>query len=70
MITIAQEPEGVLLQRADVLAWLPGYTPDQWKKMKPHLSVVVLPGCKRPHYAKEEIRRKLVEPIQRANAKI
>lgn len=67
MISLGTEPEGLLLRRADVFAWLPGLDREQWLKIRPHLSEVKLPGCKRPYYAREEIRAKLVEPMLRAH---
>lgn len=68
MISLGTEPEGLLLRRADVFAWLPGLDREQWLKIRPHLAEVKLPGCKRPYYAREEIRAKLVAPILRAHA--
>lgn len=67
MISLGIEPEGLLIRRADVFAWLPGLDREQWLKIRPHLSEVKLPGCKRPYYAREEIRAKLVDPVVRAH---
>lgn len=67
MISLGTEPEGLLLRRADVFAWLPGLDRELWLKIRPHLHKVELPGCKRPYYAREEIRAKLVEPVLRAH---
>ena len=65
MITIKQEPEGVLLQRADVFRWLEGLTVERWKKIRPTLRTHYLPGCSRPFYLKTDVRAKLVEPIRK-----
>lgn len=63
MITLANEPEGFLLRRRDILSWLPGLTTRQWKKIRPTLTEHKLPGCARPYYAKAEIKAKLVRPF-------
>jgi hypothetical protein len=63
-LSIGKEPEGLLIQRADVLGWVPGLTPKQWKKIRPTLREHFLPGCARPYYFKAEIREKIVEPIK------
>lgn len=63
MIKINTEPEGHLLQRADIFAWLEGLSVEQWKKIRPTLRTVQVPGCTRPYYPKPEIRKKLVDPI-------
>jgi hypothetical protein len=68
-LDIGPEPEGLLVQRADVLAWVPGLSADQWKKMRPHLERVKVLGCARPFYRKAEVRRKLVDPILRNSNK-
>ena len=62
-INVGPEPEGQLLQRADILAWVKGYSVEQWKKLRPHLTTVTVTGCARPYYKKSEIKTKLVEPI-------
>jgi hypothetical protein len=64
-INLGPEPDGLLLQREDVLTWLPGLTPAQWKKIRPHLQPVTLTGCVKPYYRKSEVRRKVVEPVLR-----
>jgi hypothetical protein len=63
-LSIGREPEGMMIQRADILAWLPGLTTQQWKKIRPTLRTHKLPGCARPYYFKAEIREKIVEPIK------
>lgn len=68
MIKIADEPEGHLIRRGDILNWLPGLTLEQWKKIRPTLKAVKLPGCAKPYYRKAEIKTKIVNPIlQEAN---
>lgn len=62
MIKLGPEPEGFLLRRGDVLAWLPGLTKRQWKKIRPTLRQILLPGCDRPHYSKAEVKAKLIAP--------
>ncbi len=69
MITLGPEPEGFLIRREDVLSWLPGLTRKQWKKIRPTLTERFVPGGlkpsytgQRPHYAKEEVRAKLITP--------
>ncbi|MFA6959939.1 MAG: hypothetical protein WC205_04210 [Opitutaceae bacterium] len=64
-INVGPEPEGQLLQRADILAWVKGYSVEQWKKLRPHLTPVPVAGCSRPYYRKSEIKTKLVDPILR-----
>lgn len=63
MIKLGPEPEGLLLKKADVFAWLPGLTNAQWDKIRPHLPAVTLPGCAKPYYRKNQIRVKLVSPM-------
>jgi hypothetical protein len=65
MITIGKEPEGVLLQRADIFAWVKGITVDQWKKIRPILRTHKLPGCTRTYYFRNDVRAKIVEPIEK-----
>jgi hypothetical protein len=62
MITIRKEPEGLLLTRADIVAWC-GLTNGQWKKLRPHLRPVTLPCAIKPFYRKSEIKTKLVQTI-------
>ena len=62
-INLGPEPVGILIQRADVMTWLPGLTLAQWKKVRPHLQPVPVTGCKKPYYRKSEVRRKLVAPL-------
>lgn len=71
MITLGPEPDGLLLKRADVLAWLPGLSREAWKKLSATLAKRYVPGGakpaypgQRPMYIKEEIRAKLVAPMQ------
>jgi hypothetical protein len=64
MISLGKEPEGLLLQKADVLGWARGLTDAQWDKIRPHLGIVKLPGCRRPFYRKNEIKRKIITPMQ------
>lgn len=68
MIALGPEPTALLLKPADILAWCPGLTRDQWAKIRPHLRPVRLPGFAKPFYAKPEVRAKIVEPIARAAA--
>lgn len=75
MIDIGPEPQGVLLKRADVLAWLPGLTIEQWKKISPTLRKVYVPGGdhpaydgQRPQYLKSEIKNKLVNLLREGTA--
>lgn len=63
MITIGKEPEGILLKKGDVLAWAAGLTEAQWDKIRPHLTQVKLPGCEKPFYRKQEIKRKIINPM-------
>jgi hypothetical protein len=70
MITLGREPEGMVVTRGDVLAWLPGLSRERWKKIRPTLREIYVPGGarpaysgQRPHYYKAEIRRVLVEPM-------
>lgn len=67
MIAIRQEPEGLLLKKADILAWADGITEAEWDKIRPHLTAVKLPGCSKIYYRKNEVRRKLIQPIQEGN---
>lgn len=63
MIKLATEPEGLLLKKADVFAWIPGLTNGQWDKIRPHLTKVNLPGCKKPFYRKSQVRVKIINPM-------
>lgn len=63
MLTLGTEPEGLLLKKADIFEWVRGMTNAQWDKIRPHLGTVTLPGCAKPFYRKEEIKRKLIEPM-------
>jgi len=63
MIKIGPEPQGALLRRADVFAWLPGLTIEQWRKLRPSLKEHKLPGHQRPFYYTADVRAKIVEPI-------
>ncbi len=63
MIKLGPEPEGMLLRRADIFEWLIGLKVDEWRKIRPHLKSVILPGCTKPRYRKAEIKSKLVNPI-------
>jgi hypothetical protein len=67
-LDLAREPEGLLLQRADVFAWIPGLTLGHWKRLQPFLHPVRLPGAAKPFYRKTEIKAKLVEPIAAGRA--
>lgn len=67
MIALGKEPEGLLLQKSDVLAWARGLTEAQWDKIRPHLQPVNLPGCRKPFYRKNEIKRKIIEPMEEAS---
>ncbi len=62
MIKLGPEPEGFLLRRADILAWLPGLTRRHWKKLRRTLREIPVPGCERPFYAKAEVKAKLITP--------
>lgn len=64
MIIIKDEPEGLLLQKADIMAWADGLTPAQWDKIRPHLTPVPLLGCSKPFYRKSEVKQKLINSIQ------
>lgn len=71
MIKLGPEPEGLVVNRADVLAWLPGLSRERWKKILPTLRRVYVPGGaapqyagQRPQYFKSEIKAKLVKPLQ------
>ena len=71
MIKLGPEPEGIVVKRADVLAWLPGLSREKWKKILPGLRKVYVPGGERPAYAgqrpqyfKSEIKAKIVKPLQ------
>lgn len=70
MIKLGPEPEGIVVKRAEVLAWLPGLKLEQWKKIHPSLRKVFVPGGgvpayrgQRPQYFKSEIKAKLVKPL-------
>lgn len=70
MIRLGPEPEGIVVRRADVFAWLPGLTREQWKKIHSTLRKVYVPGGaspayagQRPQYFKSEIKAKLVKPL-------
>lgn len=70
MISLGKEPEGLLLRKADIMAWLPGLSEEAWDKIQPHLRQVYVPGGasprvpgQRPYYPKEDVRHKLVNPI-------
>lgn len=63
MIQLAPEPTGQLLKKADVFAWAVGLTDAQWDKIRPHLTPVRLPGCKKPFYRKNQIRVKIINPM-------
>lgn len=65
MISLGPEPEGLLLRKADILTWAKGLTEKQWDKIRPHLSAVSLPGCRKPLYRKTEVQAKLITPIQK-----
>lgn len=65
-IQLGPEPEGLLCKRSDIMAWLPGLTVERWKKVRPHLEEVLLPGMKKPFYRREDVRRKLVNPMKKA----
>jgi hypothetical protein len=62
MIKLSDEPEGLLVRKAEVVRWL-GLTAEQWSKIRPTLTPVRLPGELRPRYRKSEIKQKLVEPF-------
>lgn len=64
MIQLGPEPKGLLLRRADVFAWLPGLSREEWRKFSAALEPVRVPGCKRPYFRKSEIRAKLVKPME------
>lgn len=75
MIKLGPEPEGIVVKRADVFAWLPGLTREQWKKIHPTLRKVFVPGGaqpayegQRPHYVRAEIKEKLVRPLTEETA--
>lgn len=63
-LQLGKEPNGLLLQRADVFEWVPGLTKGMWKKLRPHLCQVKIPGSTKPFYRKSEIETKLVTPIR------
>lgn len=63
MIKVGPEPEGLLLKKADVFAWVPGITNAQWDKIRPQLAAVSLPGCKKPFYRKSQVRVKIINPM-------
>lgn len=63
-IKVGEEPEGLLLRKADVLEWAPGLTEEMWDKIRPHLTPVKLPGLAKPFYRKDEIRRKIINPME------
>ena len=74
MITLGNEPEGLLIRRSEVLAWLPGLSKRQWKKLHGGLTPHYVPGGRlpsypgqKPLYAKAEIKAKLVQPLTEAN---
>lgn len=67
MIRLGKEPEGLLLKKADVLEWAPGLTEAMWDKIRPHLTTVQLPGINKAFYRKNEVRRKIIQPIQEGN---
>ncbi len=75
MIKLGPEPEGMVVKRADVFAWLPGLSREMWKKIHPTLRKVYVPGGakaayagQRPHYLRAEIKAKLVRPLTEDSA--
>lgn len=75
MIRVTKEPEGFLLRREDILAWLPGLTKRVWRKIRPTLTARYVPGGirpvyagQRPFYSKEEVRAKLSIPTETQKA--
>lgn len=63
MIKLGREPEGLLLRRADVMAWLSGMSREEWRKLRATLDPVKLPGSQRPYFRKSEIHAKLISKI-------
>lgn len=63
-IKLGPEPEGLLLRKADVLAWAQGLSQEMWDKIRPHLTPVTLPGVHKPFYRKSEVRRKIINPME------
>jgi hypothetical protein len=64
-INLGPEPEGALIRRADIFAWLPGLSARQWKKIRPTLNEVCLnkDSHSKPYYRKEEVRQKIVKQL-------
>ncbi len=70
MIRLGKEPDGLLLRVKDVTEWVRGLDRDQWRKVRPLLRAVYVPGGdrpaytgQRPFYRKTEIQQKLIQPI-------
>jgi hypothetical protein len=69
-LRLGKEPEGLLLRPQDITQWVRGLDRDQWRKVRPLLREVYVPGGdrpaytgQRPFYRKSEIQRKLIQPI-------
>lgn len=64
-ITLGVEPQGALIRRADIFAWLPGLTKRQWKKIRPTLEEVHLDkeSYSKPYYRKSDVRQKIVNKL-------
>jgi hypothetical protein len=74
MIALGNEPEGLLVRRSEVFAWLPGLSKRQWRKFHACLTPHYVPGGhqpsyagQKPLYAKAEIKAKLVQPLTDGN---
>lgn len=73
MTNLGPEPPALFLTRADILAWLPGLTPKRWRRVRPGLRPVFVPGGpspaypgQRPMYAKRDVYTALVAPLLRS----
>jgi hypothetical protein len=64
---LGPEPEGFLVRKAEIFAWLPWLTRWHWRRVRGSLSTYTPPGGTRPYYRREEIRAKIVEPMLKGN---